>query len=52
MNITRNILLMAAITLLLIMGTSIIPMQSYAGFDKDEYKKYDDNNSKTMLALK
>ena len=47
MNYTKNIFLMAAITSLLIIGTSIIPMQSYAGLDNDENKKYDDNNSKT-----
>jgi hypothetical protein len=38
MKNTKNILLMTAITSLLIMGTSIIPMQSYA----DQYKKTTD----------
>ena len=34
MNNTKNILFIAAITSLLIMGTSITPMQSYAGENK------------------
>jgi hypothetical protein len=38
MNKTKNILLIAAITSLLMMGTSVIPMQSYAG----EHKKTGD----------
>ena len=46
MNNTKNILLMAAITSLLVMGTSITPMHSYAGLYNDENKKYNDNNSK------
>jgi hypothetical protein len=47
MNITKNTLLMAAMTSLSMMGTIIIPMQSYGGFDSDENKTYDGNNSKT-----
>ena len=47
MDNTKNILLMAAIASLLIIGTSMIPMQSYAALDDDENKKYNDNNSKT-----
>jgi hypothetical protein len=39
MNNTKNILLVAAITSLLIMGTSIIPMQSYADKEDKEIKK-------------
>ena len=35
MNNTKNILLIAAITSILIMGTTIIPMQSYAGESKN-----------------
>jgi hypothetical protein len=35
MNNAKNILLIAAITSLLVMGTSIIPMQSYAGENKN-----------------
>ena len=38
MNNTKNILLVAAITSLLIMGTSIIPMQSFADKDDEEKK--------------
>jgi hypothetical protein len=47
MNNTKNILLMAAITSLLIMGTSVVPMQSYADREEDDdHKKTDDFNSK------
>ena len=35
MNNTRNLLLVAIIAATLVMGTSIIPMQSYADRDKD-----------------
>lgn len=35
MNNTKNILLIAAITSLLIMGTTVVPMQSYAGESKN-----------------
>jgi hypothetical protein len=45
MNNTKNILLLAAITSLLIMGTSIFPMQSYADRNDDDQKKTDDFNS-------
>jgi hypothetical protein len=38
MKNTNNLLLLAAITSLLIMGTSVIPMQSYAGSASDDYK--------------
>jgi hypothetical protein len=41
MNNAKNILFMAAITSLLIMGTSVIPMQSYA----DQHKKTSDFKS-------
>ena len=37
---------MAAITSLLIMGTNIVPIQSYADRDDDDQKKTDDFNSK------
>lgn len=47
MNNTKNTLLMVVITSLLIMGINIIMMQSYAGFDNHENKKFDANNSKT-----
>jgi hypothetical protein len=39
MNNTKNILLVAAITSLLIVGTSIIPAQLFADKDDDEIKK-------------
>ena len=39
MNNTKNILIIAAITSLLIMGTSVIPMQSYAGESKNTGSK-------------
>src|SRR5215203_2988697 len=35
MNNTKNILLVAIITATLVMGTSVIPMQSYAGENKN-----------------
>ena len=46
MNNTKFILLVAAITSLLIMGTSIIPMQSHADKNDEEIKKNGDFNSK------
>jgi hypothetical protein len=45
MNNTKNILLIAIITATLIMGTSFIPMQSYADKDDHEDKKTKDNIS-------
>lgn len=51
MNNTKNILLMAAITSLLIMGTSITPMQSYADRDDVDHKKTDDFNSKIKASF-
>jgi hypothetical protein len=40
MNNTRNILLVAIIAATLVMGTSVIPMQSYADRDNnDDHKK-------------
>jgi hypothetical protein len=44
MNNTKNILLIAIITATLVMGTSAIPMQSYAG-GSDEHKKGKDFKS-------
>jgi hypothetical protein len=41
-NTKKNDLLMAAVTLLLLMGTSITPMQSYGS---EEHKKSDDIKS-------
>ncbi len=44
MNNTKSILLVAIITATLVLGTSVIPMQSYAGKDnKDDHKKSWDN---------
>ena len=39
MNNTRNLLLVAIIAATLVMGTSVIPMQSYADRDNDDNKK-------------
>jgi hypothetical protein len=44
MNNTNNILLVALITATLVLGTSVIPMQSYAG-GSDEHKKTKDYKS-------
>ena len=44
MNNTKSILLVAIIAATLVLGTSVIPMQSYAGKDnKDDHKKSWDN---------
>jgi hypothetical protein len=51
MNNTKNILLVAAITSLLIVGTSIIPAQLFADKDDDEIKKNSDFNSKIKASL-
>ena len=46
MNNTKNILLVAIITATLVMGTSVIPMQSYADRDNDDdHKKTKDFKS-------
>jgi hypothetical protein len=46
MNNTRNLLLIALITATLVMGTSVIPMQSYADRDNnDDHKKGKDYKS-------
>ncbi len=51
MKNTNKLVMMATITVLLIMGTSIIPMQSYAeSGSNDEHKKNDDNKSKTSAS--
>ena len=51
MNNTKNILLVAIITATLIMGTSVIPMQSYADRDNnDDRKKDNDHKSKTSAS--
>jgi hypothetical protein len=47
MNNTKNILLMAAITSLLVIGTSTIPMQSYAS----QHTKTDDLKSSIKASL-
>ena len=46
MNNTKKILLMTAIASLLTMGTSIIPIQSYADMDDKNIKKNSDFDSK------
>ena len=46
MNNTKKILLITAIASLLIMGTSIIPIQSYADMDDKNIKKNSDLDSK------
>ena len=45
MNNTKNILLLAIITATLVMGTSVIPMQSYADRDNNDHKKTKDFKS-------
>src|SRR5215212_768160 len=51
MKITNKMLTITAFTLLLIMGTSIIPMQSFAeSSSNDENKKHEDNKSKTSAS--
>jgi hypothetical protein len=45
MNNTKNILLIALITATLVLGTSIVPLQSYADKDDDEDKKTKDHIS-------
>ena len=48
MNNTRNLLLIAIITATLVMGTGVIPLQSYAdGGYSDDRKKDNDYKSKT-----
>ena len=46
MNNTKKILLITAIASLLIMGTSIIPIQSYTDMDNKNIKKNSDFDSK------
>jgi hypothetical protein len=46
MNNTKKILLITAIASLLIMGTNIIPIQSYADTDDKNIKKNSDFDSK------
>ena len=43
MNNTKNILLVAIITATLVLGTSAIPMQSFADKGDKDYKKTKDN---------
>ena len=45
MNNTRNLLLIAIITATLVMGTSVLPMQSYADRDNNDHKKTKDFKS-------
>ena len=46
MNNTKSILLVAIIAATLVIGTSVIPMQSYADRDNDDHKKDKDFKSK------
>ncbi len=50
MNNTKNILLVAIITATLVMGTSVIPMQSFADRDNDDHKKAKDSKSKIIAS--
>ena len=51
MNNTKNILLVALITATLVLGTSVIPMQSYADRDDDDnHKNTKDFKSKTSAS--
>src|SRR5215207_7034962 len=49
-NAKKNVLLMAAISVLLVMGTTITPMQSYADRDNDNHKKTKDFQSKIIAS--
>ncbi len=52
MNNTRNLLLVAIIAATLVMGTGVIPMQSYADRgDSGDNKKGDDFKSKTSATM-
>ena len=52
MNNTRNLLLAAVIAATLVMGTSVIPMQSYADRDNnDNHKKDNDFKSKIIASF-
>jgi hypothetical protein len=50
MNNTKNILLVAIITVTLVLGTSVIPMQSYADRGDSDDKKDKDFESKTSAS--
>ena len=45
MNNTNKMLMIAAITSLLVMGTSLVQMKSFAGDDNKDYKKTKDYKS-------
>ncbi len=45
MNNTKNLLLIAIIAITLVLGTSVIPMQSFADKDNDNHKKTKDFKS-------
>ena len=49
-NNTKNLLLIAVIATTLVMGTSVIPMQSYADRDNDNHKKDNDFKSKIIAS--
>jgi hypothetical protein len=50
MNNTRNILLIAIIVATLVMGTSVIPMQTYAGKDNNDNHKKGKDFSKIIAS--
>ncbi len=50
MNNTKSILLVALITATLVLGTSVIPMQSYAGKDNDDHHKKGKDFSKIIAS--
>ena len=50
MNNTKNILLVAIITATLVLGTSVIPMQSYADRDNNDHKKSKDFKSSIIAS--
>jgi hypothetical protein len=50
MNNTKNLLLIAIIATTLVMGTSVVPMQSYADRDNDDHKKDNDFKSKIIAS--
>ena len=50
MNNAKSILLVAIITATLVLGTSVIPMQSYADKGNDDYKKTKDFKSSIKVS--
>jgi hypothetical protein len=50
MNNTNKILMMAVITSLLVIGTSLTPMQSFADRDKGDHEKTSDHKPKIFAS--